>query len=79
MSSNIVAVRVIPGRCPSTIRCHHTDCSENEILGHVLGFCRKGEVLRNSRHHKYQFGSVYNERRGENKLNASPRFWFVIG
>ncbi|KAJ4442577.1 hypothetical protein ANN_04164 [Periplaneta americana] len=27
-------------------------CSEVETLGHVLGYCPKGELLRNNRHHK---------------------------
>ncbi|KAJ4451070.1 hypothetical protein ANN_02507 [Periplaneta americana] len=26
--------------------------SETETLGHVLGFCKKGELLRNNRHHR---------------------------
>ncbi|KAJ4434783.1 hypothetical protein ANN_23354 [Periplaneta americana] len=30
-------------------RCRH--CNEYETLPHVLGFCRKGELLRNNRHH----------------------------
>ncbi|KAJ4434938.1 hypothetical protein ANN_23510 [Periplaneta americana] len=27
-------------------------CSEKETLGHVLGYCPKGELLRNNRHNK---------------------------
>ncbi|KAJ4438682.1 hypothetical protein ANN_14629 [Periplaneta americana] len=34
----------------STTRCCHP--GETETLGHVLGFCRKTELLRNNRHHK---------------------------
>ncbi|KAJ4448159.1 hypothetical protein ANN_10172 [Periplaneta americana] len=32
--------------------CCHPGCSETETLGHVLGFCNKGELLRNNRHHR---------------------------
>ncbi|KAJ4431795.1 hypothetical protein ANN_20400 [Periplaneta americana] len=28
------------------------DCNQTETLGHVLGFCRKEELLRNNRHHR---------------------------
>ncbi|KAJ4442000.1 hypothetical protein ANN_11864 [Periplaneta americana] len=52
MSSNISAVRAIPGRTVSTTRCRHPDCSELETLGHVLGQCPKGELLINARHHR---------------------------
>ncbi|KAJ4428626.1 hypothetical protein ANN_24671 [Periplaneta americana] len=52
MSSNILAVRAIPGRTLSTTRCRHPDCSELETLGHVLGQCPKGELLINARHHR---------------------------
>ncbi|KAJ4428783.1 hypothetical protein ANN_25776 [Periplaneta americana] len=52
MSSNIWAVRAIPGRTLSTTRCRHPDCSELETLGHVLGQCPKGELLINARHHR---------------------------
>ncbi|KAJ4445831.1 hypothetical protein ANN_12516 [Periplaneta americana] len=52
MSSNISAVRAIPGRTLSTTRCRHPDCSELETLGHVLGQCPKGELLINVRHHR---------------------------
>lgn len=52
MSSNISAVRAIPGRTLSTTRCRHPDCSELETLGHVLGQCPKGELLINARHHR---------------------------
>ncbi|KAJ4426217.1 hypothetical protein ANN_27028 [Periplaneta americana] len=31
-------------------------CNETETLGHVLGFCRKTELLRNNRHHKARTG-----------------------
>ncbi|KAJ4425996.1 hypothetical protein ANN_27623 [Periplaneta americana] len=48
MSCNLTAVRSVPGRAFSTTRC----CNETETLGHVLGFCRKEELLRNNRHHR---------------------------
>ncbi|KAJ4430110.1 hypothetical protein ANN_22320 [Periplaneta americana] len=28
------------------------DCNETETIGHVLGFCRKSELLRNNRHNR---------------------------
>lgn len=52
MSTNICAVRAIPGRSSSTTRCRYPNCSETETLGHVLGSCAKGELLITSRHHK---------------------------
>lgn len=52
MSSNITAVRAIPGRSFSTTRCRYPNCNEKETLGHVLGSCKKNELLINSRHHK---------------------------
>ncbi|KAJ4443509.1 hypothetical protein ANN_05181, partial [Periplaneta americana] len=48
MSSNILAVRAIPGRTLSTTCCRHPDCSELETLGQ----CPKGELLINARHHR---------------------------
>ncbi|KAJ4444098.1 hypothetical protein ANN_05887 [Periplaneta americana] len=39
-------------RAFSTTRCRQPDCNETETLGHVLGFCRKGELLRNNSHHR---------------------------
>ncbi|KAJ4439247.1 hypothetical protein ANN_07367 [Periplaneta americana] len=51
MSCNLTGVRSVPGRAFSTTRCRQPDCNETETLGHVLGFCRKGELLRN-RHHR---------------------------
>ncbi|KAJ4431029.1 hypothetical protein ANN_19622 [Periplaneta americana] len=36
----------------NTTRCRHPGCSETETLGLVLGFCKKGELLRNNRHHR---------------------------
>ncbi|KAJ4438286.1 hypothetical protein ANN_14225 [Periplaneta americana] len=52
ISSNLSAVRSVPGRSLNTTRCRHPGCNETETLGHVLGFCRKTELLRNNRHHK---------------------------
>ncbi|KAJ4450598.1 hypothetical protein ANN_02024 [Periplaneta americana] len=56
MSSNLSAVRSVPGRSFNTTRCRHPGCNETETLGHVLGFCRKTELLRNNRHHKARTG-----------------------
>ena len=52
MSCNTSAVRAVPGRSLDTNRCRHNGCSEIETLPHVLGFCAKGELLRNTRHHR---------------------------
>ncbi|KAJ4449357.1 hypothetical protein ANN_00755 [Periplaneta americana] len=52
MSCNLTAVRSVPGRAFSTTRCRQPGCNETETLGHVLGFGRKGELLRNNRHHR---------------------------
>ncbi|KAJ4436422.1 hypothetical protein ANN_19055 [Periplaneta americana] len=38
------------------IKRQHPGCNETETLGHVLGFCRKTELLRNNRHHKARTG-----------------------
>ncbi|KAJ4451432.1 hypothetical protein ANN_02894 [Periplaneta americana] len=56
MSSNLSVVRSVPGRNFNTTRCRHLDCNETEALGHVLGFCRKTELLRNNRHYKTRTG-----------------------
>ncbi|KAJ4427832.1 hypothetical protein ANN_25611 [Periplaneta americana] len=52
MSTNIAAARSVPGRSFQDQKCRHSGCSEVETLGHVLGYCPKGELLRNNRHHK---------------------------
>ncbi|KAJ4435195.1 hypothetical protein ANN_23771 [Periplaneta americana] len=52
MPCNLTAVRSVPGRAFSTTRCRQPGCNETETLGHVLGFCRKEELLRNNRHHR---------------------------
>ncbi|KAJ4429169.1 hypothetical protein ANN_26172 [Periplaneta americana] len=41
-------IRSVPGRSQESW-CRH--CNEYETLPHVLGFCRKGELLRNNQHH----------------------------
>ena len=51
LSSNTAAVRSVPGRSTNTIKVRFPDCNEVETLGHVLGFCPKGELLR-TRHHR---------------------------
>ncbi|KAJ4447137.1 hypothetical protein ANN_09138 [Periplaneta americana] len=42
----------MPGRSFQDQKCRHPGCSEVETLGHVLGYCPRGELLRNNRHHK---------------------------
>ncbi|KAJ4445051.1 hypothetical protein ANN_06850 [Periplaneta americana] len=49
---SLKAMRSVPGRAFSTTRCRQPDCNETETLGHVLGFCRKGKLLHNNRHHR---------------------------
>ncbi|KAJ4439498.1 hypothetical protein ANN_07622 [Periplaneta americana] len=56
ISSYLSTVRSVLGRSFNTIRCRHPGCNETETLGHVLGFCRKTELLRNDRHHKARTG-----------------------
>lgn len=48
MTCNVAPVRGVPGRNPNTFHCRY--CGEFESLGHVLGFCHHGELLRNRRH-----------------------------
>ena len=50
MTCNVAPVRSVPGRNPNTFHCRY--CSEIETLGHVLGYCRHGELLRNRRHNE---------------------------
>jgi hypothetical protein len=50
MTANVAPVRVLHGRSENGNRCRRCD-SEIETLGHVLGFCKHGELLRNTRHH----------------------------
>ncbi|KAJ4434089.1 hypothetical protein ANN_16409 [Periplaneta americana] len=52
MSTNIAAVRSVPGRSCQDQNCRHPGCSEIETLEHVLGYCPKEELLGNNRHHK---------------------------
>ena len=52
MSCNTSAVRSVPGRSTQNNLCRHPGCEEVETLGHVLGFCPKGELQRTTRHHK---------------------------
>ncbi|KAJ4431573.1 hypothetical protein ANN_20172 [Periplaneta americana] len=50
MTTNLAAVRSVPGRSLDGTLCRH-GCPEIETLAHVLGFCEQGLLLRNSRHH----------------------------
>ncbi|PSN38705.1 hypothetical protein C0J52_19473 [Blattella germanica] len=49
--NNMSLVRAIPGRSQDGTHCRHCP-SEKETLGHVLGSCPHGELLRNTRHHR---------------------------
>ncbi|KAJ4445709.1 hypothetical protein ANN_12394 [Periplaneta americana] len=58
-----------------TTRCRHPGCNETETLGHVLGFCRKTELLRNNRHHKARTGIAdVLKRRGWEVFVGDPLF-----
>lgn len=51
MNGVVAAVRALKGRSQNGNRCRSVDCNAIETLAHVLGFCKKGELLRNIRHH----------------------------
>ena len=51
MQANVSAVRTVPGRSLDGNLCRRCN-REKETLGHVLGSCPYGEILRNARHHK---------------------------
>ncbi|KAL1447566.1 hypothetical protein WDU94_010893 [Cyamophila willieti] len=51
MSANITGVRAVPGRNTGITLCRQLGCTEKETLPHVLGSCKKNELLRNTRHH----------------------------
>lgn len=50
MLCNVTAVRSIPESSINTTTCRH--CGEQETLGHVLGYCRFGMLLRLQRHNQ---------------------------
>jgi len=50
MTGSVTAVRVNHGRNTGTNRCRIPSCDEIETIGHVLGACRQGELLRHNRH-----------------------------
>lgn len=50
MSCNVYPVRSLPGRSQDGPLCRHEGCKRRETLPHILGFCEKGELLRNKRH-----------------------------
>jgi hypothetical protein len=52
MTMNGAPVRALHGRSKDGSGCRAPACSERETLGHVLGVCPKGELLRNARHHR---------------------------
>ncbi|KAJ4434961.1 hypothetical protein ANN_23533 [Periplaneta americana] len=73
MSSILSAIRSVPGISFNTTRCRHPGCNETETLGHVLGFCRKTELLRTNRHHKIRTGIAdVLKRRGWEEIGAAP-------
>jgi hypothetical protein len=50
MVGNVMPVNAIPRADQGSTRCRH-GCNETETLGHVLGKCPRGELIRNNRHH----------------------------
>jgi hypothetical protein len=50
MNANVMSLRAIPGRSVDGTQCRHC-CAEKETLGHVLGSCQRGNLIRNQRHH----------------------------
>ncbi|KAJ4428012.1 hypothetical protein ANN_24026 [Periplaneta americana] len=52
----VLVEKICAGRSFNTTRCRHPGCNETETLGHVLGFCRKTELLRSNRHHEARTG-----------------------
>ena len=50
LTANVAPVRVLHGRSQDGNHCRHCH-SEIETLPHVLGFCKQGFLLRNTRHH----------------------------
>lgn len=51
MTAGVFPVRALPGRSNDGFHCRHCD-SEYESMSHVLGFCQRGHLLRNARHHR---------------------------
>jgi hypothetical protein len=51
MSARVIPVRTLPGRTTDSSICRKCGV-ERETLGHVLGSCQAGELLRNHRHHE---------------------------
>ncbi|KAJ4446833.1 hypothetical protein ANN_13531 [Periplaneta americana] len=58
MLINTETVEMLRQAVMTSCKAEMRDCqsswsvSETETLGHVLGFCKKGELLRNNRHHR---------------------------
>ncbi|KAJ4433275.1 hypothetical protein ANN_15534 [Periplaneta americana] len=63
----VIPVRTLPGISLGTIHCRR--CYEQETLAHVLGFCRKGELLRIDRHNKIR-SMIANELRRTDKYEV---------
>jgi hypothetical protein len=50
MVGNVMPVNAIPRPDQGTLYCRH-GCKKIETLGHILGECHRGELIRNNRHH----------------------------
>ncbi|KAJ4442303.1 hypothetical protein ANN_12171 [Periplaneta americana] len=62
-----MSCKVIPGRSLGTAHCRR--CDEQETLAHVLGFRRKGELLRIDRHNEIR-SMIVNELRRAGKYEV---------
>jgi hypothetical protein len=50
MVGNVMPVNAIPRPDQGTLYCRH-GCKKTETLGHILGECHRGSLIRNNRHH----------------------------
>ncbi|KAG5871436.1 hypothetical protein JTB14_020737 [Gonioctena quinquepunctata] len=51
MSTDVASVRAIPGRSINGRHCRSPDCIEIGT-GYCIGYCSRGSLLRNARHHR---------------------------
>jgi hypothetical protein len=51
MVGNVMPVNAIPRPDQGSFYCRHGCSKKIETLGHILGECKRGELLRNNRHH----------------------------
>jgi len=85
MIGQVAPVRAVYGR-GLTHQCRH--CAETETLGHVLGFCDRGYLLRNQRHNNVRSmiadefrrlkWNVYEEVNCLNPLRSTQRIDIII-